>query len=127
MADTSPSVRERKPKRATGDDVTDTSDVGESEQRRIKTTRVTTKAIKEDVYSPVLDVFRVLTFLILASCGLSYLISSGESYTWGLKNPPKHLQKDWWTSQLVRLKFPNSTILPLYCELTDLASVAPST
>lgn len=74
---------------------------------------MTTKAIKEDVYSPVLDVFRVLTFLILASCGLSYLISSGESYTWGLKNPPKHLQKDWWTSQLRG---------PIYLTPTELAA-----
>jgi hypothetical protein len=103
MADYSPSVRERKPKRTTGDDVTDTSGVNEPELRRVKTTSATTKATNEDAYSPVLDIFRVLTFLFLASCGLSYLVSGGESYTWGLKNPPKYLQKDWWTSQLVRL------------------------
>lgn len=98
---TTPSLRERKPKRATGDDVTDTGDISESELRRVKTTASSKKAKSEDAYSPVLDVFRVLTFLLFASCGLSYLISGGESYTWGLKNPPKYLQKDWWASHMV--------------------------
>lgn len=106
MADPSPSLRERKPKRAIGDDVTDTSDVSESELRKVKTRASARKLEKEDAYSPVLDIFRVLTFLFLASCGLSYLISGGESYTWGLKNPPKYLQKDWWASQLVRRHTP---------------------
>jgi hypothetical protein len=37
----------------------------------------------------VLDVLRILGGLVLLSCGLSYLITSGESMTWGY-NP-------WWT------------------------------
>ncbi|KAK4152602.1 hypothetical protein C8A00DRAFT_16082 [Chaetomidium leptoderma] len=47
-----------------------------------------------------LDIFRVLTFLILASCGLSYLVSSGESFFWGLSDPAKYLRPDWWKRQL---------------------------
>lgn len=56
----------------------------------------------EDAYSPYLDIFRVLTFLFLASCGLSYLVSGGETWSWGMKDPPKYLQTTWWKSQLVR-------------------------
>lgn len=37
----------------------------------------------------VLDVLRILGGLVLLSCGLSYLSTSGESMTWGY-NP-------WWT------------------------------
>lgn len=56
---------------------------------------------EDDDYSPWLDVLRVLTFLLVASAGLSYLISSGESFTWGLKHPPKYLRKEWWQEQFV--------------------------
>ncbi|ETS78946.1 hypothetical protein PFICI_08799 [Pestalotiopsis fici W106-1] len=55
----------------------------------------------DDEYSPWLDVLRVLTFLVLAGVGLSYLISNGT--TFGLdklaKHPPKYFRKDWWTEQ----------------------------
>ncbi|KAK6084525.1 Membrane steroid-binding protein 1 [Seiridium cupressi] len=54
---------------------------------------------EDDAYSPWLDILRVITFLVLASAGLSYLISGGDSFTWGLKNPPKYLRKAWWTEQ----------------------------
>jgi len=55
----------------------------------------------EDASSPLVDVFRVLTFLLLASCGLSYVISSGESFFWGMQNPPSYLKVDWWKTKLV--------------------------
>jgi hypothetical protein len=57
---------------------------------------------EDDEYSPWVDILRVLSFLVFASCALSYLVSSGESYTWGMKHPPKYLQVDWWKSQFVR-------------------------
>jgi predicted transcriptional regulator len=123
MADTSQYLRERRPKRATGDDVTDTSDVSESELRKVKTRDSARKLKKEDAYSPVLDIFRVLTFLFLASCGLSYLISGGESFTWGLKNPPKYLQKGWWEQQLVRRHTPCLN----HAHTDNSSSAAPST
>lgn len=59
-----------------------------------------------DGYSPWLDVLRVLSFLLLASAGLSYVISGGESYTWGLRHPPKYLQTKWWKAQFVRRRRP---------------------
>ncbi|KAJ6789077.1 hypothetical protein PWT90_00379 [Aphanocladium album] len=49
--------------------------------------------------SPRLDILRVLTFLFLASCGLSYVISSGESFFWGMKNKPNYLKPDWWKAK----------------------------
>lgn len=55
----------------------------------------------DEEYSPWVDVLRVLTFLVLAGVGLSYLISSGT--TFGLdklaKHPPKYFQKAWWEEQ----------------------------
>lgn len=89
MADPEPSsVRQRKPTAADDEPV---------QPRSRKAKR---KISSEDAYSPYLDILRVLTFLLLASCGLSYLISSGESYFWGMKNPPKYLQKSWWEMQI---------------------------
>jgi hypothetical protein len=55
----------------------------------------------EDAYSPWVDVLRVITFLFVASCGLSYLISGGETWFWGMKNPPNYLQTEWWKAQFV--------------------------
>ncbi|KAI0541333.1 hypothetical protein GGR58DRAFT_16500 [Xylaria digitata] len=54
---------------------------------------------EDDEYSPWVDILRVISFLIFASCALSYLISGGETYTWGMKHPPKYLQADWWKSK----------------------------
>lgn len=54
-----------------------------------------------DDYTPWVDMLRVLSFLFIASCGLSYVISGGESFFWGMKNnKPNYLRADWWKSQL---------------------------
>ncbi|KAK3320524.1 hypothetical protein B0T19DRAFT_373834 [Cercophora scortea] len=66
----------------------------------------------EDAYSPYLDILRVITFLFFASCGLSYLISNGETFFWGMKDPPKYMKVDWWKSQLRG---------PVYLTLAELA------
>lgn len=60
------------------------------------------KADDEDKYSPWVDILRVLTFLFVASCGLSYVISNGESTFWGMQNRPSYLRLDWWKSHFVR-------------------------
>jgi hypothetical protein len=65
------------------------------------TTPRKSRTSEEDAYSPWVDILRVLTFLLVASCGLSYLVSSGESWFWGMKNPPKYISAQWWKSQLV--------------------------
>ncbi|KAM0561727.1 hypothetical protein ACHAPJ_002896 [Fusarium lateritium] len=68
-----------------------------------------------DGYSPYLDVLRVITFVIVASMGLSYVISGGESFWWGHKNKP-----DWMTQ-----KFYKELILgpppPVYMTLEELS------
>ncbi|KAF4500184.1 Membrane steroid-binding 2 [Fusarium agapanthi] len=50
-----------------------------------------------DGYSPYLDVVRVISFIIVASMGLSYVISGGESFWWGHKNKP-----DWMTQRFYK-------------------------
>lgn len=54
-----------------------------------------------DAESPWVDVLRVISFLFVASCALSYWISNGESFFWGMKNKPNYLQVDWWKAQMV--------------------------
>ncbi|KAI0484253.1 putative heme binding protein [Xylariaceae sp. FL0804] len=54
----------------------------------------------EDAYSPWLDVVRVLSFLALASCALSYLVSGGESLVWSVRQWPPYMQVEWWKTQL---------------------------
>ncbi|KAI0974749.1 putative heme binding protein [Xylaria arbuscula] len=67
----------------------------------------------DDEYSPWVDILRVISFLVFASCALSYLISGGETFTWGMKHPPKYLQTDWW-----KAKFRG----PLYLTPAELAT-----
>lgn len=55
-----------------------------------------------------LDTLRVLTFLILASCGLSYVISGGHSFFWGKEHTPQYLRAEWWRSQFVSRTPPSS-------------------
>lgn len=55
----------------------------------------------EDDYTPWLDILRVVTFLFIASCTLSYVVSSGESFFWGMKNKPNYLKVDWWKVQIL--------------------------
>lgn len=57
---------------------------------------------REDESTPWVDGLRVVTFLFVASCALSYLISSGESFFWGMQNKPNYLRLDWWKSHFVR-------------------------
>lgn len=58
---------------------------------------------EDDAASMRLDILRVLTFLFVASCGLSYVISSGESFFWGMQNKPYYLKPEWWKKKFVRL------------------------
>ncbi|KAH8900875.1 cytochrome b5 [Thozetella sp. PMI_491] len=74
------------------------------------------EAEEMDTLTIVLDVLRVLSFLFVASCGLSYLISGGETFFWGMSNPPKYLQTEWWKAQLVAQRG------PVYFTLDELAA-----
>lgn len=86
MADSE--VRQRKGK--------DSNPKGDSDSAKLNA-----RARADDKVSSKLDILRVLTFLFLASCGLSYVISSGESFFWGMKNKPNYLRPEWWKAQLV--------------------------
>jgi hypothetical protein len=76
----------------------------------------------EDDYSPWLDVARVLSFLFFASCALSYLISGGETFFWGMKNKPNYLKLDYWKTKLVWLH----THSPLLPRLNSLPTLVPT-
>lgn len=65
--------------------------------------KVRARAQEDDESSSIrLDILRVLTFLFVASCGLSYVISSGESFFWGMQNKPYYLKPEWWKTKFVR-------------------------
>lgn len=112
-------MRQRKAKAsaATGPEPAQVEEVDTSEAEEIEREREVAEADRlqrknrspkekleeeDDDYSPWVDILRVITFLIFASCALSYLISGGETFTWGMKHPPKYLQKEWWKAKLVR-------------------------
>ncbi|KIH90805.1 heme steroid-binding protein domain protein [Sporothrix brasiliensis 5110] len=76
---------------------------------------------EEDEYSPYLDIFRVLTFLLLASCGLSYLVSGGESFLWGMQHRPNYLKLSWWKMQYVGGDHGPYSSGPRYFTLEELA------
>lgn len=97
-ADSDPTIRQRKPQKATTNE-TEAFPVLEQDAPLKK------KVVDEDDYTPWVDVLRVITFLLLASAGLSYLVSNGESFLWNVKVPPKYLQVDWWQSHFVGLPF----------------------
>lgn len=92
----------------------DESDTPVPPKPKPATKKASTRELVDDDegYSPWVDVLRVLSFLVFASCGLSYLISGGESFTWNMRAPPKYLQVDWWKSQFKG---------PIYLTPTELA------
>ncbi|KAJ4312956.1 hypothetical protein N0V84_009674 [Fusarium piperis] len=78
----------------------------EAEESRIRSS----KDIDDDPwdgYSPYLDVLRVITFLLLASCGLSYVISGGQSWVWGMKNMPDYLTTKYYKELITGPPPPN--------------------
>lgn len=67
-----------------------------------KAKKSTKSKISETDDEPVwVDVLRVLSFLFVASCALSYWISNGDSFFWGMKNKPNYLRVDYWKAQMV--------------------------
>ncbi|EPE07601.1 cytochrome b5-like heme steroid binding domain-containing protein [Ophiostoma piceae UAMH 11346] len=76
---------------------TETQEAAPSKPRKSRKKRL--RVEEEDDYSPYLDIVRVVTFLLVASCGVSYLVSNGESYFWGMKNKPDYLKLSWWKLQ----------------------------
>ncbi|KAK3343617.1 hypothetical protein B0T25DRAFT_554766 [Lasiosphaeria hispida] len=102
MADSEATVRRRKPepKSKEASAPAEPETVESEEEPAKKPVPIKTLLEEEDAYSPYVDILRVITFLFFASCGLSYLISSGETFFWGMKKPPNYLKADWWKLQL---------------------------
>lgn len=92
MAD--PQVRQRKPEKEAETD-------SAAQVPGKKTSKKSKKEGKVEYENPWIDVARVLTFLFVVSCGLSYVVSAGESFFWSMKVPPKYLRTEWWKSQFV--------------------------
>jgi hypothetical protein len=96
-------ARRRKP--APKDDASSSS---EDEMAQYKASKKTTTArdefddVPNTAGSIALDILRVLTFLVLASMGLSYLVTNGESFFWGNGNQAKYLRPAFWAQKLVR-------------------------
>lgn len=114
MASTDASVRRRKldPKEEAEKDgkvitASETEPIDSDEEKKKKARKSKKKSRKvedEDEYDKwdvAVDVLRVLSFLFVVSCGLSYLISGGESFFWGMTSPPNYLKASWWKSKLV--------------------------
>ncbi|KAF4584371.1 Cytochrome b5 [Ophiocordyceps camponoti-floridani] len=47
---------------------------------------------------PWVDGLRVLSFLLVAWYGLSYVVSGGESWTWGVQ--PDFMKTEWWMAKI---------------------------
>ncbi|KAK4186231.1 membrane-associated progesterone-binding protein 4 [Podospora australis] len=105
-------VRRRKPTTETEDEIPVAASASSSEAEEIISDaakklvaakpKKKSKKVEEDEYDRwdiALDIVRVVTFLFFASCGLSYLVSGGESFFWGMSDPPKVLKVDWWKAQ----------------------------
>lgn len=126
MAETKPAVRQRKAKEPVPDadlpsedednlfagtpseKLRPAQDQAGAKPKTKKKTKSPRDAIAEtDGFSIWLDVLRVLTFLAVASCGLSYVMSSGESWTWGYKNKPRILRPLYW--KILWVRFPSLT------------------
>ncbi|PHH83850.1 hypothetical protein CDD82_42 [Ophiocordyceps australis] len=73
---------------------------GENDGNKTHQTPESKPSTSHDDSSYWMDFARVLTFLLLASCGLSLVISGGESWFWGFKPKPNYLRIEWWKAQL---------------------------
>ncbi|KAM7212813.1 membrane-associated progesterone-binding protein 4 [Rhypophila decipiens] len=101
-----PTTRRRKPDAQLHPRITELSDSEDlpsgDDISQTKPARTRAKIDDEDrttTGSILVDILRVITFLFLASSSLSYLISGGESFFWGMTNPPNYLKTTWWKSK----------------------------
>lgn len=118
-----PEVRQRKPEKETGDATTTNEQPSGSPSKSGKKKSTKSRNVKVEYENRWLDVARVLTFLFFLSCGLSYLISSGESFFWTMKVPPKYLRTEWWKSQLVRSHYFISSFIHMMTNNTNMGLI----
>jgi predicted heme/steroid binding protein len=77
----------------------------------------------DDKFSFYLDILRVLSFLIVASCGLSYVVTGGGSWTWGGVQLPEYARTAYWKEKFVSCPPPRRT-MPVWAE-TDQVQAGP--
>ena len=73
---------------------------GERLEDSPKKAKKTTPSKADDDYSPWMDVLRVLSFLFVVSCVSSYVLSSGESFFWGMKEKPPYMKVNYWKEKI---------------------------
>lgn len=99
-SDSNSGVRRRKPTPEDEPGAQREAEVKTDKKKKSKKRR--TRDDDTEYENPWVDVLRVLSFLLLVSCGLSYLVSGGESFFWTMKVPPKYLRMETWRGMLVR-------------------------
>lgn len=90
----SPELRQRKPQAVDDDETPKTT--------TSKTTTKRTDDQDDDRLTFYLDILRVITFVIVASCGLSYIITGGKSWAWGGVRLPEYMTTEYWDEWMVR-------------------------
>ncbi|PHH64640.1 hypothetical protein CDD80_1110 [Ophiocordyceps camponoti-rufipedis] len=75
---------------------------GESSKVKKKVGKITVNGedidAREESSLPWVDGLRVLSFLLIAWYGLSYVVSGGESWTWGVQ--PDFMKTQWWMAKI---------------------------
>ncbi|KAF4980593.1 hypothetical protein FZEAL_3406 [Fusarium zealandicum] len=121
-------LRQRKPRVVEFED-TDSEPEQPKEKTPTKSGKKSKKRSSADVdeegpwdgYTPYIDVLRVITFLLVASCGLSYVISGGESWFWGTKHTPDVLTFRYY-KELITGPVESPGPPPRYMDLEELAT-----
>ncbi|KAF4126336.1 Cytochrome b5-like Heme/Steroid binding domain, partial [Geosmithia morbida] len=98
MAD-SAELRQRKPQQTAHDD-DDNDDDNDGPVETKKEIRKKIDSDDDDRFTFYIDILRVITFLTVASFGLSYVISGGQSWVWGGVRLPEYLTVDYWKEQM---------------------------
>lgn len=78
------------------------AEVKTDKKKKKKSKKSASRDDETEYGNPWVDVLRILSFLFLVSCGLSYLVSGGESFFWAMKVPPKYLRTETWRGIFVR-------------------------
>lgn len=103
----------------------------ELRQRKAKAEKEIAKAstkpdVKDDdKFSFYLDILRVLSFLIVASCGLSYVVTGGGSWTWGGVELPEYARTAYWKEKFV--SYPPPDVICLWEQMLIKHRLVPCT
>ncbi|KAL1978235.1 hypothetical protein VTN31DRAFT_1094 [Thermomyces dupontii] len=77
------------PRETSPDDVRTDSETETPEEKHQRKLRIVTDDDDEGRFISTLDIIRVIVTLVVLGAGLSYYLTSGDSFTWGYQRP-------WW-------------------------------